>query len=45
MKVSSIVQRVKGASIFSAGVFVGVCYGSIVATITTYTLLVHGVGS
>lgn len=43
MKISNLVTRVKSAGAFSIGVFVGVCYGSVVATVTTYTLLKYGV--
>lgn len=43
MKVSNFVNRVKTAGAFSIGVFVGVCYGSVIATLTAYTLLKYGV--
>jgi hypothetical protein len=43
MKVNNFVRRVKTAGAFSAGVFVGVCYGAVVATVTTYTLLKYSV--
>ena len=34
-----IVKYIKGLGAFSVGVFVGVCYGSIVATLTTFAIL------
>ena len=32
-------NSIKSMGAFSAGVFVGVCYGSIVGTLTTYAML------
>lgn len=43
MKISNFVNRIKSAGVFSIGVFIGVCYGSVVATVTAYALLKYGV--
>jgi len=32
-------KYIKGLGVFSSGVFVGVCYGAIVATLTTFYLI------
>ena len=33
------IQVVKNAGAFSIGMFIGVCYGSVVASITAYVML------
>ena len=38
-KATQGIQAVKKLSAFSAGMFIGVCYGSIVGTLTAYALL------
>jgi hypothetical protein len=40
--VKKIIERIKSAGAFSIGVFVGVCYGSVVSTLTTYFFMKSG---